>query len=812
MKTLGEELQKARSIVEAHRHRALGKIEPVSIDAEGNSSADVETSIESQWVELEKATRILQRCIKDLSKEKPPKKARKAVQAGNKIARLHLQLAQLLLLQSKFDEAKRSLKTASGLAQGEISKSINVTTASVLWNTDAFDDAVEIILNIIAVTEGDSDQKQTLLSERNLLLLMGICLEEDKARCESQNLRWRSRYRDYADQVFHEAYTKGPSRKLQHSVQNAQDWLDDAEPWLDLATACWDAGEVHLSIKAAIRGLYSPKGQQNAQLWRHLAQQYRMLFDIEHALEAATSAFHLDPFNFETRNLLTLWSPHEWGEYFAYEHRMVSKIQARVRSILARQKFRSILKDRQAHIATVRIVITQLWRDVRSCVLRRQIIMRHGYTKLQAQWRGVCTRKAMQEELKVRELNLRRTRMAKEIQRVYRGYRARLAYHISLHEIRRLRHAATQIQRIFRGHRIAKQASKLRKWHQSARKIQAIVRGKLVRSSVVRMREQRFYEIVIVPLTQMQALHRQKLVARGFRDACFHNRGKAEILKWNSIDFRASSFIGKKPLGQSGAQYQHGHTAPKIHALVTGTNAIASREALEDMLRFDNHIEEIGLSGVIADPLVADEMIWERVERGGLQNVRKISIQDSGSKYSDIRFAKSLLPRLLQASHLRTLDLGNMGLADMSCEALMSAFAGKPVLRRLGLEGNQISDRGAMAIVSIVMQGLEELDLRNNRISDQATNSLANAATCHLRSLHLADNFISELGALALRRLAKLGFLFEVSLYGNFISIRLCHEISNICADATLQAFHRPAPRLRSGRATVLRPLPTLTV
>jgi hypothetical protein len=92
-----------------------------------------------------------------------------------------------------------------------------------------------------------------------------------------------------------------------------------------------------------------------------------------------------------------------------------------------------------------------------------------------------------------------------------------------------------------------------------------------------------------------------------------------------------------------------------------------------------------------------------------------------------------------------SVDLSLNGVGDAGAKFIAKAFMSNPTsaLTRLVLDGNKITDDGAVALVHALPPTLTHLDISGNRISDETVGHIANAMKerrLMLKSLELRDN------------------------------------------------------------------------
>ena len=124
---------------------------------------------------------------------------------------------------------------------------------------------------------------------------------------------------------------------------------------------------------------------------------------------------------------------------------------------------------------------------------------------------------------------------------------------------------------------------------------------------------------------------------------------------------------------------------------------------------------------------------------------------------------------------LQRLDLSNNQISDEGATALAQAMKGNTTLQRLYLDNNQISDEGATALAQAIKGNttLHRLDLDNNQISDEGATALAQAmkGNTTLPRLSLRCNKISDEGVTALAQAMDGNTTLQrLDLYNNQIS------------------------------------------
>ncbi|GBG33431.1 Importin subunit alpha [Hondaea fermentalgiana] len=356
-----ETAARAKGILERCERRAFCE------DGEAENDADAAVHIVDALAE---ATELLRRSVQVdaegtqimSSKKKKNKSKRRAarVRAENLMT-----LANALTLQCRFEEAELVLAEARALASKAQLQRLALTQASAAWNMGAHDDAAEYLLGVLAGDEFDdttSMAKKPILRESEVLLLLGVCLQEQQASIRAQGRAYRGRYEEHADQAFEDAFSKRRDRRK--DVTSVKAWCEAADTWYNLATRCQKENQTQLSIKATLHGLNTEQGQQCPRLWLHLAFAYKSIGDDANAEQAAATAFHLRPMDARARVALRRWSPASWGSYFDYEHAMVSKVQARVRGHYARKRFRSVIEAQKELRIAACMLSCALWETI----------------------------------------------------------------------------------------------------------------------------------------------------------------------------------------------------------------------------------------------------------------------------------------------------------------------------------------------------------------------------------------------------------------------------------------------------------------
>ncbi len=154
------------------------------------------------------------------------------------------------------------------------------------------------------------------------------------------------------------------------------------------------------------------------------------------------------------------------------------------------------------------------------------------------------------------------------------------------------------------------------------------------------------------------------------------------------------------------------------------------------------------------------------------QDVRDLaeSAQCAGLVALSLAAARGALRTLTESPHLarlRSLSLRSSTPDAADVTALAESHA-LPALREIDLSWNNLRDRGvALLAASPRFADLESLDLGSNGIGNAGARALASSGLRRLRRLGLSGNVIGEKGALALAESPALEHLERLDFHGN---------------------------------------------
>jgi len=159
-------------------------------------------------------------------------------------------------------------------------------------------------------------------------------------------------------------------------------------------------------------------------------------------------------------------------------------------------------------------------------------------------------------------------------------------------------------------------------------------------------------------------------------------------------------------------------------------------------------------------------------------SVLKLSYNDLGDNGAAI-ISQGFVQHGVHHKNISVLDFGFNGIGDPGCAALaLHAVAGNHALRTLYLSGNNIKQKGAMAIAGAILHG------------------------CSLRALHLSANTIGPIGMQALARaVAEREALRNVRGQDDSRQVDIASDcVSNF---RTLEELHVSGCRIESGFVTI---------
>ena len=180
--------------------------------------------------------------------------------------------------------------------------------------------------------------------------------------------------------------------------------------------------------------------------------------------------------------------------------------------------------------------------------------------------------------------------------------------------------------------------------------------------------------------------------------------------------------VDQEGVAQITAHIEHDHSA--VEALQLGSNsirddgatllaqALSSNSTLRGLVLPSNNIGCQGFTA-LANVLVQANTSLQWLELGGNSIF-------GGSESHSVPESQDLLGKLLaRSARLKYLSLGRTGLGDDECEVIAAALASNTgSIAFLALDGNNISDRGSMALAGGLEQNTEMhyLSLSGNQI------------------------------------------------------------------------------------------------
>lgn len=770
-------------------------------------------------------------------------------QGGLQSFRLVWELGRVSACMDLGDAAKDYFVQALCAFPGEAKRKhalASLSFSSLLFQMGRFETSVEYLLNAL-----ESPPKP--FEGWEILLLMDLILTEEKTTTN----RKKNRYRRYLKHAYSDAFDqkrlKDPGACNAHKSAHA--WISAPSTWEQVGKQCARHGEFFLARKCIIRGLCARKVQSSGDLWECLASIYFVENNVEQAIQAAGSGFEIDPFHLGIRRRLLAWDPDQWGYYFQQEQEAIAGIQSRVRSMLARKRFRRIADKR----CRERMLIKQITKESVDIVIGNAL--RSAFVWHQA---AICIQKNVrrwQAQNKVGKLKyqLYLDECANKIQSCYRGMVVRRKMKASLQRVRRLRLAATTIQRIFRGNRGRAKAHRVKERLCQAINIQRVTRGMFGRHVARAIRDRHS--------VMFQKVCRGHLVRIGVRQSTRSRQHEARKLDWTSLEWRARSlhhrsnnergggglepdslFLVAEMVG--GTVYTNGVAKSVLSGAEKGRLTLGHLKRLfllgqqgndnndKEMLSLDelvqamasklpheqvsDSLEELGLGACNTLSSTGMGSLFTALHDGACQSLGVLHIENF-SQISDLGMASALRLKCLQTSCIHTISLVSGRIGDESCRAIVNAFKGCVSLRTLSLENNRICDRGAMWLTHLFQSKsscLREINLNGNRIADKGVLWLTHAMqrgvkhggeifACPIEKLHLERNSISNLGALGIQSALESADskckLFVVSLGRNFASPHILAYIAKLCAANVTMSYHVPSSPCSSYRPYYLK-------
>ena len=134
-------------------------------------------------------------------------------------------------------------------------------------------------------------------------------------------------------------------------------WLSEKATWEGMGHMCAEAG-LNLFAADALAQAIHMSAVHNIEEWLYLADVLRRSGAMDPAIRAAAHAYELDRCHEPTRTRLSSWSP-QWRKLFVLESRVVTKIQAMFRMVLAKGIFVEKRKEYRKKVWNATSI--QLW-------------------------------------------------------------------------------------------------------------------------------------------------------------------------------------------------------------------------------------------------------------------------------------------------------------------------------------------------------------------------------------------------------------------------------------------------------------------
>jgi hypothetical protein len=135
-------------------------------------------------------------------------------------------------------------------------------------------------------------------------------------------------------------------------------WLSDKATWQRMGHLFAEAGLNLFAADALAQAIHMTEEAHTVDDWVHLADVLRRSGAMDPAVRAGAHAYEIDRCHGPTRVRLASWSP-QWRKMFAVESRVVTKIQALFRMVLAKSTFVDMKKEFRLKVWNATTI--QLW-------------------------------------------------------------------------------------------------------------------------------------------------------------------------------------------------------------------------------------------------------------------------------------------------------------------------------------------------------------------------------------------------------------------------------------------------------------------